>query len=133
MRRAALWIGGVLNALLAVFHALLPVVLHWREALATLSPDNRAVAYALAFHSTLVIAGFAYVSFAHSNALVETKLGRFLCRLIMAFYLLRIVEEWTIFSDPLPGALGMSALCAVIAGVYGLSSMRSAAPSRSST
>jgi hypothetical protein len=127
MRRASLWIGGALNAVCAAFHAAFPAVLRWRETLATLSPLNRAVTYALAFHATLVIAGFAYLSFAHPKALIETDLGRFVCRLIAAFYLLRIVEEWTIFPSSLPGALGMSALCALIAGLYLLPSMRAAA------
>jgi len=87
MRRASLWVGGVLNALCAVFHGSFPVVFHWRETLATLSPTNRAVTYALAFHATLVIAAFAYVSFAHAKALLETNLGRVLCRVVTAFYL----------------------------------------------
>jgi hypothetical protein len=131
MRRASLWIGGALNALLAVLHALFPVLLHWRETLATLSPENRAVMYALAFHATLVIAGFAYISFAYSKALIETNLGRLVCRLIAAFYVLRVIEEWTIFSKSLPEALGMSALCALIAGLYWLPSMPSTASNRS--
>ncbi len=126
MKRACLLIGGVLNAVCAVFHAAFPVMLRWPETLATVSPVNRAVTYALAFHATLVIAAFAYVSLIHSNALIETNLGRFVCRLVAAFYLQRVFEEWTIFSNSLPEALGMSTLCTLIAGLYWFPSMRSA-------
>jgi hypothetical protein len=126
MRRACLLIGGVLNALCAVLHAAFPVVLRWPETLATLSSENRAVTYALAFHTALVIAAFAYMSFVHTKAIIETNLGRFICRLVTAFYLLRVTEEWTIFSSSLPEALGMTAFCALIAGLYWWPSMRPA-------
>jgi hypothetical protein len=127
MRRSALWIGGALNAICAAFHGCFPMIFRWRETLASLSPVNRAVTYALAFHATLVIAAFAYVSFVHQKALRQTSLGRSVCRAVAAFYVLRIVEEWTIFSSSLLGSLAMSALCALIAGLYLLPSMGSAA------
>lgn len=121
MSHLSLRVAGAINVGLTLFHGLFPVLFHWSETLASLSPLNRALMFALAIHSTLVIGAFAFISLIHAEELVGTRLGRFLARFIALFYGVRIIEEWTLFASPLPMAIALSLLCAALSGAYLLS------------
>lgn len=94
------WIlaGGVLNALLAVFHMFFWELFDWPGSLAVLSLDNRGVMQTLNIHLILVFIMFTYVSLFYSREILQTSLGRIVGATIGLFYLLRSVNEF-IFWD----------------------------------
>ncbi len=119
-RETCIRIGGVVHVPMVVFHAAFPWLFRWRQTLSVLGAQDRALTYALSNHCTLVLAAFCYWSLAHAHDFVHTNLGRGVAKGIAAFYLLRIVEEWTLFEEPPIAAAGLSLVCAVFVVLYGL-------------
>lgn len=91
MPRILILIGGIINALLAVFHLFFWKLFDWSGQLALLSEENRAIMQVLNIGVIFGLVVFAILSIAFRDDLLETKLGRFITGAIAGFYLLRAV------------------------------------------
>lgn len=91
MPRILILIGGLINALLVVFHMMFWKLFDWSGQLALLSEENRAIIQVLNIGVIFGLAVFAILSIAFRDDLLETKLGRFITGAIAGFYLLRAV------------------------------------------
>ena len=91
--RKLLQIGGITNALFVVFHLSFWSIFDWRQSLASLSLNNRAILEVLNIHTAYTLAVFAAVSLAFPDELTTTKLGRSLSMAIAVFWILRAVNQ----------------------------------------
>lgn len=89
--------GGVFSAAFAVFHLFFWKLFRWKTELAKLTALNRAIVQVLNLCLTFVFVIFAYVSFAHTQELLGTELGRALLLLIALFWFLRALEQIVFF------------------------------------
>lgn len=97
MAQIFLIIGGVLNALLAVFHLLFWKLFNWPGDLISLSADNRAIIQTLNINCTYGLVLFAIVSIYYRHELLESRLGRFVTGAIAGFYVLRAALQLVFF------------------------------------
>jgi hypothetical protein len=120
MAKKLLIIGGVLNAVLALFHMLFWKLFNWPESLRTISADNQAIMQVLAIHGTYVVALFAVLSLVFTRDLLMTRLGRIITLSIAGFYYLRCLNEFIFWDITDPGALIIFILCLLIAVLYSI-------------
>lgn len=105
--------GGVLNALLALFHVWLGAELHSASGV---PEDFRVLAEMLNVAGFLSIAFLAVASLGFGGELVGTRIGRLVAGFAVAFYLARAAEEALIapvFS------IAIFTICVLVAGIYG--------------
>lgn len=120
MNKKLILAGGIINLIMAIFHLLFPWLFNWKETLTCLTFDDRSLMYALSFHCTLMIFGFAGISLFLREELLKTKIGKAIMAIIALFYTLRAGEQWVLFKDPLPIALFFFFLCLGIAALYAI-------------
>ena len=84
-------IGGILNALLVVFHIMFWKIFDWPNTLASLSEENRAIMQVLNIAVIFGLAVFAVLSIMFRRDMLDTRLGRFVTAAIAGFYILRAV------------------------------------------
>ncbi|HZX31074.1 MAG TPA: hypothetical protein VFF03_06960 [Rhodocyclaceae bacterium] len=92
-----LFAGGAFNLAFAIFHLLFWRLFAWKEELARLSFINRAIVQVLNLCLTFSFALFAYISFAHPQALLATALGHTLLGGVAVFWLLRAAYQIVFF------------------------------------
>ena len=90
MKRALILIGGVLNALFALFHVFLSWQIHQMSGVA---PDVKALLEMFGIGGMLMIFFFAFASLLYPTDLLTTRLGRLVTILIAVVYLSRAAEE----------------------------------------
>lgn len=90
-------LGGIVTGLFAVFHLTFWRLFNWRDDLRTLTVANRGIMQVLNLCLTFVFLMFAYVSLAHTNGLLSSRLGHSLLLLIALFWLVRAVEQVVFF------------------------------------
>lgn len=89
-----LWIAGAIHLSIAVSNIWVPGFLHYREHLAKLSPMVRQVFIVHSIYIVLVLLGFSALCFVFAPELTSgATLGRFLCRFLAIFWLLRVVLQ----------------------------------------
>jgi hypothetical protein len=84
-------IGGILNALLVIFHCLFWKLFDWPGELALLSAENRAIMQVLNIGVIFGLAVFAIISIYFRHDMLNTRIGRFVTGAIAGFYILRAV------------------------------------------
>lgn len=89
--------GGFYHIGLIAFHLLFWRIFNWDTALESLSFVNKAIMQVLNLSLTIVFAIFAYISFAYTQELVTTSLGRALVVLIALFWLARSIQQIVFF------------------------------------
>ena len=90
-------IGGVFAVVFAVFHLFFWKLFHWKTDLAKLTALNRAVMQILNLCLMFVFVIVAYVSLAHTNELLSTRLGRTLLVLIAVCWYFRAALQIVFF------------------------------------
>lgn len=93
MNMKLLFLGGILNFAICVFHAMFWKLYGWPENLLCLAPDDQARMQVLDILLILVFAFFAFSSLFHRKAMLSTSLGRTLIWFIIIFYFVRIVSQ----------------------------------------
>ena len=89
--------GGFFNIGLILFHLAFWHLFNWSEDLKKLSFLNSAIMQVLNISLTLAFAIFAYISLAHTGALLSTPLGNSLLVLIALFWLARAIQQIVFF------------------------------------
>ena len=87
-----MYIAGVINLLIAVFHLLFWHLFNWNAELTRLSAINQTIVQLLDLAVAYTAALFGYISLRHATDLLHTKLGHTMLFLMGLFYLLRAVE-----------------------------------------
>lgn len=85
--------GGIYTVGLIFFHLLFWRIFKWPETLATLNYVNKATMQVLNISITFIFVIFAYVSFAHTNELLDTQLGKSLLVFISILWLFRAAQQ----------------------------------------
>ena len=93
MSKALLIVGGILNALFAVFHLALPPLAQWQNTLPPILADSQAVMYTLNLAAAFTLLIFAFVSVFYRHDLLTTNLGKALSISIALFWLVRAAAE----------------------------------------
>lgn len=108
--RVLLSIGGLLNLLVAVFHAFFPQI----------SADSQSTMYIVDYVVMYVLVVFAFVSVFHWRSLVSTGLGRTIALSIFGFWLwcVPIAEEMVFAGLNGPGSWARIGLCLIIGALY---------------
>ena len=123
-----LLIGGLLQLSILIASALVPRVLAWREALRTIDPLLRQLIWVHGAFIVLTIVGMATLSLTMAGSLADgSPLARGVCGFIGAFWLARLVVQFTVF-DARPylvrwplriGYHGLTVVFCYLAAVYG--------------
>lgn len=85
--------GGVYTVALIIFHMLFWRIFDWPKTLKTTNYINRATIQVLNISITFIFGIFAYISFAHTQELINTNIGRTLLVLIAALWLFRAAQQ----------------------------------------
>jgi len=94
---SVLFVGGIYNIVLIIFHLTFWKIFKWKKDLASLTFINRAVMQVLNLCLTFVFLIFAYISLFHAQEFLSTNLGNSLLLLISIFWFLRAVEQIIFF------------------------------------
>lgn len=97
MKETLIIAGGIYTVALIIFHALFWRIFNWPETLMPLNYVNKAVIQVLNISITFIFFIFAYISFAHTQELLNTDLGRTLLVLISVLWLFRAVQQLVFF------------------------------------
>ena len=85
--------GGFYTTALIVFHLLFWRLFNWPQTLIALNDVNKATIQVLNISITFIFGIFAYISFVHTQDLLNTHLGRTLLLLISALWLFRAMQQ----------------------------------------
>ena len=116
--RKLLQIGGMTNALFVLFHLSFWSIFNWRQSLACLSLNDRAIMEVLNIHTAYTLAVFAALSLAFPDELATTKLGRSVSMAIAVFWILRAINQAIFWSISSIICWVFIALCLGIATLY---------------
>ncbi len=116
MSRILLWIGGGLNLLFAVFHAMMPGA-GWDQAMAGVDPAFRSIVYILNASVAATLLVFAFLSIFQAKGMATTGVGRAAAIGIAAWWLARI-GEGIIMDGVANGAWVLYAICLAVAVLY---------------
>lgn len=97
MSEILIWAGGVYNILLIIFHLSFWRIFNWHEELENISFLNRATVPVLNISLTFIFFIFAYLSFAHTQELIYSELGRSLLVLMSLFWIARALQQIIFF------------------------------------
>jgi len=111
-------IAGVVCAFFVVSHCMFNRMFNWETSLSCMSQWNRAIM--LTYHNLIIlIIGFmSVVSVFQAKHIVESKIGTSILVLFSAFYLLRIITEFTLFGFSGTGSIIVIAMCLVPIVLY---------------
>lgn len=110
MNKPLLITGGILNALLTLFHICLGREI---QSYPDLSFDARAIMHMLNVGVIMILAFAACASFFCREELVSTPLGRMTLILIVIFYIVRALEEVILAPDFSAAIFGVCLLVAL--------------------
>ena len=85
--------GGFYTVVLIIFHLLFWRVFNWPETLMLLNDTNRATMQVLNISITFIFFIFAYISFLHTDELLNTQLGNSLLVLIACLWYLGLCNK----------------------------------------
>ena len=113
-------LGGVYTVFLILFHLLFWRIFKWPETLVSLSYINRSTIQVLNISITFVFFIFAYLSFVHTDELLNTQLGRSLLSLIACLWLFRAVQQVIFYKPKHKASLGLTFYFLLGAVLYGI-------------
>ncbi len=116
--KALMRVGGGLNILTAVFHAMFWKMYDWPESLEGISDMQQGIMQVLNIHCGLAIAFFGYVSLFHTDELLNSKIGKLLLLFISVFYLIRTINESIFWDFHFPDSLFVSLIGLTFSMIY---------------
>ncbi len=112
--------GGVYTVTLIVFHLLFWRIFKWPETLEPLNYINKATMQVLNIGITFIFFIFAYVSFMHTQELLETPLGNSLLALISSLWLFRAALQVMFYKLKHKASIGLAVYFLIGAFLYGM-------------
>jgi hypothetical protein len=112
--------GGVYTVALIVFHVLFWRIFKWPETLEPLNYINKATMQVLNISITFIFFIFAYVSFMHTQELLETPLGNSLLALISSLWLFRAALQVMFYKLKHKASIGLAVYFLIGAFLYGM-------------
>ena len=88
-----IFIGGIYNLGLVIFHLLFWKIFNWKKELRLLNSVNRNTIQVLNIFLTLIFLFFGYISIFHTNELTSTNLGISLLGFFSLFWFLRAFAQ----------------------------------------
>lgn len=119
MKELLILAGGAYTILLIVFHVLFWRIFKWPETLDSLNYINKATIQVLNISITFIFFIFAYVSFAHTQELLNTPLGKSLLVLISVLWLFRAVQQVIFYKLKHRASVGLALYFLLGAFLYG--------------
>ncbi len=120
MQETLIIIGGIFTVTLIIFHLLFWRLFNWPESLQGTNYVNRATIQVLNISITFIFVIFAYISFAHTQELLTTPLGRTLLFLISSLWLFRTLQQIIFYKFRHPASIGLTLFFLTGAFLYGL-------------
>jgi hypothetical protein len=112
--------GGIYMLALIVFHVLFWRIFRWPESLSPLNKVNKSTMQVLNLSITFIFAIFAYISFVHTEELVNTSLGKTMLILISLLWLIRAVLQVIFYGFRHSASVGLTAFFLLGAMLYGI-------------
>jgi len=119
MDETLIFAGGAYTVALIIFHMLFWRIFKWPETLASLNFVNKATMQVLNISITFIFFIFAYISFAHTQELLNTKLGNSLLVLISGLWLFRAVQQVVFYKLKHKASVGLTIFFLLGAFLYG--------------
>ncbi|MEW8438345.1 MAG: hypothetical protein AB2689_09330 [Candidatus Thiodiazotropha taylori] len=120
MNEALIIGGGIYMVALIVFHVLFWRIFKWPETLMSLNRVNKSTIQVLNISLTFIFAIFAYISFFHTDELLNTQLGNTLLILISLLWLFRAAQQLVFYDPRNKASIGLTVYFLVGAVLYGI-------------
>ena len=111
--------GGFYMLALIVFHVLFWRLFHWPESLTSLNRINKSTIQVLNLSITFIFCIFAYLSFAHTDDLITTELGKSLLLLVSTLWLFRAALQVLFYGFKHKASIGLTLYFLIGALLYG--------------
>ena len=120
MKETLIIFGGIYTVGLIIFHLLFWRIFDWPKTLEPLNYINRSTMQVLNISITFIFCIFAYVSFAHTDELLNTQLGKSLCVLIACLWVFRAGQQVLFYKLEHKASIGLTIYFLLGAVFYGL-------------
>jgi hypothetical protein len=120
MKEALIIAGGIYTVILIIFHLLFWQIFKWPRTLRSLNLVNKATIQVLNISITFLFLIIAYISFAHTNELLNTQLGRTLLILLSGLWLFRALQQVVFYRLKHLTSVGLTLYFIIGALLYGL-------------
>ena len=112
--------GGIYMLGLVVFHVLFWRIFKWPETMMSTNEINRSTIQVLNLTITFIFAIFAYISFVHTDELLNTGLGKAVLILISMLWLFRATLQLVFYDARHKASIGLTIYFLVGAVFYGV-------------
>lgn len=112
--------GGVYTVALIIFHVLFWKIFKWPETLEPCNYINKATIQVLNISISFIFFIFAYVSFVHTQELLETPLGHSLLALISCLWLFRAILQVMYYQLKHKVSIALTVYFSIGALLYGI-------------
>lgn len=112
--------GGIYTVLLIIFHFLFWHIFNWPETLNSTTYINKATIQVLNISITFIFFIFAYISFAHTQELLNTQLGNALLTLISCLWFFRAVQQVVFYKLKHKASAGLTVYFLAGGFLYGI-------------
>lgn len=119
MKEILVMAGGIYMVILIVFHILFWRIFNWPESLMSLNKTNRSTIQVLNLSITFIFVIIAYISFAHTYALLHTELGNSLLVLISILWVFRAILQLAFYGYKHKASVGLTIFFLTGALLYG--------------
>jgi hypothetical protein len=120
MKELLVLAGGVYMVVLIVFHTLFWKLFRWPESLKSLNSVNRSTIQVLNLSITVIFAIFAYLSFLHTDELINTGLGSALLSMISLLWIFRAGLQVIFYGIRHRASVGLALYFLLGALLYGI-------------
>jgi hypothetical protein len=112
--------GGIYMLTLIVFHVLFWHIFKWPDSLMSLNKINKSTIQVLNLSITFIFVIFGYISFMHTDELLNTQLGKSMLMLISILWLFRAVQQVVFYDNKHKASIGLTVYFIVGALLYGI-------------
>ncbi len=120
MKEILVLCGGIFMLSLVAFHVLFWRIFNWPETLMSLDHINKSTMQVLNLSITFIFVIFAYISFMHTDELLNTALGKSILILISILWLFRAVQQILFYGARHKASVGLAIYFLVGALLYGI-------------
>jgi hypothetical protein len=113
-------VGGIYMVALVTFHVLFWRIFKWPETLMSLDKINKSTIQVLNLSITFIFLIFAYISFMHTDELLNTQLGKSILILISILWLFRAAQQVVFYGNRHKASIGLTIYFLLGALLYGI-------------